>query len=169
GSEVYVSTWIGGVYKLTTTTLAKGSNTVNDIGTWESLGMSGIEVSSIMVDDVEKVLYAGTSSGMIYKSKDGVTSTETEENIPEKFSLSQNFPNPFNPSTVIEYSIPEAGLYSLRIYNILGQEVAVLVNRNLNPGSYTVNFDASSLTSGMYLYKLIGEKVNITKKMILLK
>ena len=57
----------------------------------------------------------------------------------------------------------------MKIYNILGQEVAVLVNKDLNPGNYTVNFDASNLTSGMYLYKLVGEKVNITKKMVLLK
>jgi hypothetical protein len=85
------------------------------------------------------------------------------------FALSSNYPNPFNPSTKINYSIAEAGFVKLSVYNLLGQEVAVLVNDVKNAGSYEVSFDASNLSSGTYIYKLAsGSKVEV-KKMILTK
>ncbi|MCF8241993.1 MAG: T9SS type A sorting domain-containing protein [Melioribacteraceae bacterium] len=89
--------------------------------------------------------------------------------IAHKFDLSQNYPNPFNPSTLISFSIPEAGLVTLKIYNILGQEVATLVNRDMTTGSYEVEFNASKLASGLYLYKLDAGNYTATKKMMLLK
>ncbi len=131
--------------------------------------MGGIEVSSIMVDEDTETLYAGTSTGTIYKKVDGVTDVDPAEVIPTKFGLEQNYPNPFNPSTKIEFSIAEAGLYALKVYNVLGQEVVTIANQDFNAGKYTYNFDASNLTSGIYFYKLVGEKVNLTKKMMLLK
>ncbi len=88
---------------------------------------------------------------------------------PVDFSLSQNYPNPFNPSTVIKYSIPEVSRVTIKVYNIVGKEVATLVNENKQAGSYEVNFDASHLISGVYFYKLTVGKYIETKKMMYLK
>ena len=90
-------------------------------------------------------------------------------NIPKSFNLAQNYPNPFNPTTNIQFSIPVAGDYTLKIYNLLGQEVATLLNQQVNAGTHVVNFDASELTSGVYAYSINGSNFNQTKKMILLK
>ena len=98
--------------------------------------------------------------------------TDIEENenmLPSEFILSQNYPNPFNPSTQISVSVPESGNYSLKVYNILGQEVATLLNSKINAGNHTFNFDASNLTSGIYFYTFRGNNVVKTKKMILMK
>jgi protocatechuate 3,4-dioxygenase beta subunit len=89
--------------------------------------------------------------------------------IPTKFDLNQNYPNPFNPSTTIRFAIPEAGMYTLKVYNLLGQEVATLINGELSVGYKEVNFDASRLTSGVYIYRLTGNNVVMTKKMMLNK
>jgi len=89
--------------------------------------------------------------------------------IPTDFSISQNYPNPFNPSTKIVYSVSEAANIKLTVYNILGQEVAVLVNGFRNAGMYEVSFDAEDLTSGLYLYTFEAGSTRITKKMTLLK
>ena len=98
---------------------------------------------------------------------------------PLKFQLSQNYPNPFNPSTKIKYSIPSAhsplpggargGLVTLKVYDILGREVATLVNEKQQPGNYELTFDGSKLSSGIYFYKLTAGNFIETKKMILLK
>ncbi len=94
----------------------------------------------------------------------------TDENIqPVTYSLSQNYPNPFNPSTVIKFSIQKAGLVTLKVYNILGQEVATLVNKEMNAGTYSFNFDASRLSSGVYLYSIQSGNFFQAKKMILMK
>jgi hypothetical protein len=85
----------------------------------------------------------------------GATAIERDENvIPERFALEGNYPNPFNPSTSIRFSLDEPGLTRLAVYDVLGREVAVLVNEQLAAGSYTATFDASGLSSGTYLYRL---------------
>jgi len=94
---------------------------------------------------------------------------QVNNNIPGSFSLSQNYPNPFNPSTEIQYSIPKSGLVTLKVYNLLGQEIVTLVNQKQQAGSYTVNFDASKLASGVYLYRIQAGDFSLTKKMTLLK
>ncbi len=91
------------------------------------------------------------------------------EATPKEFHLDQNYPNPFNPSTVIDYTIPKPGNVSLKIFNVLGQEVQSLVDEVQQPGSYRVSFDGSKLASGMYFYRLVtGEKAEM-RKMVLLK
>jgi hypothetical protein len=88
--------------------------------------------------------------------------------FPETYALEQNYPNPFNPSTTIRYSIPEAGYVSLRVYNLLGQEVAGLIDYEQAAGTYTVRFDGSSLSSGVYLYRIrCGNFVQVHKMMLL--
>jgi len=88
---------------------------------------------------------------------------------PLEFTLEQNYPNPFNPSTTINYEIAEQRLVNLKVFDILGNEVAVLVNEEKNTGSYEVDFDATGLSSGIYFYKLQAGDFVQTKKMILLR
>ena len=96
--------------------------------------------------------------------------------IPTKFELKQNYPNPFNPTTTINYTVPthfspyqSEGFVSLKVYNILGKEIATLVNKKQKPGSYKVEFDASELSSGIYFYNLQYENLFETKKMVLIR
>ncbi len=89
--------------------------------------------------------------------------------IPAKYVLSQNYPNPFNPVTKINYSIPKSGLITLRVYDILGKNVATLVNEFKNAGNYSIEFNAVNLSSGVYAYKLESGSFIETKKMLLVK
>ncbi len=88
---------------------------------------------------------------------------------PASFNLAQNYPNPFNPSTIINFSIPKAGLVTLKVYDLLGQEVTTLVNEELAAGTYKTDFDASNLTSGIYFYTIRSNNFIDTKKMTLVK
>jgi hypothetical protein len=98
-----------------------------------------------------------------------ITSIGSEGSLPADFALSQNYPNPFNPSTRIKYQLPNDSDVSLKVYDILGNEVATLVNEFKQAGYYEVIFDASNLTSGIYIYKVTAGSYIETKKMILLK
>jgi len=97
----------------------------------------------------------------------GITPNSNE--IPANYSLSQNYPNPFNPVTNIKFAIPTTGYVKLVIFDVLGREIASLVNDNMTAGSYTVDFDASSLSSGVYFYRLDAGDFTQTKKMLLVK
>lgn len=94
---------------------------------------------------------------------------EVVVSTPSVYELSQNYPNPFNPSTAIKFNMPEAGNVKLVVYNMLGQEVRTLVNGFREAGSYTMNFDATGLTSGIYLYKIETNGFVQTRKMMLIK
>ena len=94
---------------------------------------------------------------------------ENLEGMPTKYALEQNYPNPFNPTTVIRYSIPKAGNVELKVYNVLGVEVANLVSKHQDAGNYQVTFDASKLSSGIYFYTLKTNNILLTKKMTLVK
>jgi hypothetical protein len=89
--------------------------------------------------------------------------------VPSAYELSQNYPNPFNPTTNISFSLPKAGQVSLKVYNLIGQEVAELVNEELPSGVYAVPFDAKSLSSGTYVYRLSTPQFSMSKKMTLMK
>lgn len=115
------------------------------------------------------------TEGWTALSKLGFTPTTTVDvddftsAVPVEFDLYQNYPNPFNPSTSINFSIPEGSMVKLVVHNILGQEVAVLVNEFVNAGNYSKSFNAENLSSGLYIYTLETNKVSISKKMTLLK
>lgn len=85
------------------------------------------------------------------------------------YSLSQNYPNSFNPSTTIKYTIPEDSFVKLAIYNLFGEEVATLVNNQQVAGSYEVDFEAGNLASGVYMYRLESINYTASRKLILLK
>ena len=102
----------------------------------------------------------------------GVIGTDIEDDlVPNEFSLSQNYPNPFNPSTSIEFSLSNSENVSLTVYNVLGQQVATLINnQTMISGKHSVRFDASHLTSGMYFYRLdAGASYSKTLSMMLMK
>jgi hypothetical protein len=89
--------------------------------------------------------------------------------MPTEYRLEQNYPNPFNPTTTISYSIPKEGFVTLKVYNAIGEEIAIVVNEVKQVGNYSVTFDASNLPSGIYVYQLKVNSFIETKKMILMK
>lgn len=96
-----------------------------------------------------------------------INSVSTE--IPNKFSLSQNYPNPFNPTTKIKFTIPKESFAKIIVFDILGREVSTIINEELKPGTYEVDFDSGNLSSGIYYYKLLTGDYIETKKMVLIK
>jgi photosystem II stability/assembly factor-like uncharacterized protein len=109
------------------------------------------------------VLYRTTTGGLV----EVIDHSAHAE--PETFSLHQNYPNPFNPSTTIEFSLSHSGYVTLKIFNLLGAEVATVVARDLAAGRYTVDWDAAGLPSGVYLYRLVAGSLVDTRKMVLMK
>ena len=94
---------------------------------------------------------------------------EEGEGIPVTASLDQNHPNPFNPSTTISYYLAAPGFVSLKVYDLLGREVAVLVGETKDPGAYKATFDATGFATGIYLYRLQAGAFSQTRKMLLLR
>lgn len=129
---------------------------------------------SVYFPDAQNGWAVGENGVIMYTASGGTV--DVRESVSGKaasFALSQNYPNPFNPATVINYSVPQnSGVMnhvSLKIYNMLGQEVAVLIDKEQAAGHYTATFNGSGLASGIYLYSLRVDNQNITKKMMLLK
>jgi len=99
------------------------------------------------------------------------TNVEMLDGLPEKFNLSQNYPNPFNPSTTIEFELPESSDIQIKIFDILGREVGILIDEQKPAGKYRIEFNISEyeLASGVYFYLLNTEKFNQIKKMVILR
>jgi hypothetical protein len=111
-----------------------------------------------------------TSRPNIGLTIDAYTGMKNENTgVPKSYSLSQNFPNPFNPVTKINFEIPKQVYVELKIYDILGREIRTLVNEIKTAGSYSVDFNASELASGVYFYKLIANDFSNVKRMMLIK
>ncbi len=134
--------------------------------TSQSVAVSGSTVNVVWSDDRDgnyEIYYkrnpTGNPVGIIYISS----------GIPSTFSLSQNYPNPFNPSTNIKFNVSKLSNVKIVVYDVMGREVQTLVNEKLQPGTYESSFDGSTLTSGVYFYKLSTEGFSETKKMMILK
>jgi hypothetical protein len=151
----------------------------NPVGTWSGFyRLSGSYLYSpsnpLIVSMVyNKSLYSGFSfvwDMVRFVPSNNINSVKQNKNqLPVTFTLSQNYPNPFNPSTEIQYSIPQSGIVTLKVYNILGQEVATLVNQEQKAGNYNIIFNAAKLSSGVYFYRIKSGDFSLTKKMSLLK
>jgi len=113
-------------------------------------------------------VWANDSYAFIIENS-AVSDVNENGSVPDNYNLSQNFPNPFNPSTTISYSLPKAGVVKLSVFNLLGQEVASLVDDYKAAGSYNVNFNAKGLSSGVYIYRLQVDGVSISKTLTLMK
>ncbi|HEY9167511.1 MAG TPA: T9SS type A sorting domain-containing protein [Candidatus Kryptonia bacterium] len=144
----------------------------------DDLGARWTRVDSGLTDDVNCLcvsngyLFAGASNGRVWRrllSEMVVGVKDREKMLPNTMALSQNYPNPFNPTTVIAYQLPAAGRVSLIIYDVLGREVARLVDGQKAAGSYEVKFDGSKLPSGLYFYRLSTGSYSRTMKMVVLK
>jgi hypothetical protein len=113
-------------------------------------------------------LFAATSAG-VWKHQLLDTDVEGTNKLPKHFSLQQNFPNPFNPSTVINYSVPNLSMVTIKVYDVLGREITTLVNEEKSAGNYIVQFNAGNLSSGIYFYRMKSGSFSQTKKFLLLK
>jgi hypothetical protein len=139
---------------------------------WSAMnnGLSNTAVFSLAVN--HQYLFAGTSS-YVFRAEHGQTVLSVPRSIelPTAFHLSQNYPNPFNPSTRINFQIPnlKPQTVSLKVYDVLGREVATLMNEYLQPGSYEVTFNADGLASGVYFYRLQAGEFTETRRLLLLR
>jgi hypothetical protein len=126
---------------------------------------SGIKSSVLLYTG----LVSNYTSNLYFDGETVVTDVTPENSTPESYSLQQNYPNPFNPNTKINFSIPEQTIVKLKIFNAIGQEIATILNTELAAGNHTVDFNAASLSSGVYLYRVETPNFTSTKKMILMK
>ncbi len=165
---------------------------INDMTGWAASGYGGLGVllkttdrgetwkQSANTDNLQlnSVFFINENTGWICGNNEVIIKTTTggtigiqqiSTTVPDKFYLEQNYPNPFNPNTVISFQLPAAGFVKLKVFDLLGREVANLVNENLSAGSYKYDFNASSLPSGIYFYKLETDNFSETRKMVLVK
>ncbi len=167
--------WVVGAYGLILKTTDGGLNWI------KLVSGSSKQLQSVRFIDNEIGWAVGAYGKILKTTNGGVTFVEEEKTheIPTSYFLSNNYPNPFNPSTKIKYTIPttnnpllggvRGGLITMKVYDVLGREVTTLVNESKQPGEYEVEFNASSLSSGIYFYQLSAGDFIQTKKMLLLK
>jgi hypothetical protein len=142
----------------------------NDGESWQNYtsNMKLAEVNDIIIDK-EANIFLATDESVWRSNPDSIVSVAENTEIPSEYNLYQNYPNPFNPTTTIKYSVKEAGMVTLTVYDILGKEIRTLVNETKSPGEYTATFDASSLPSGIYIYTIRTGSFNASRKLVLLK
>jgi hypothetical protein len=162
-SHVYIGTDIG-IFVST-----DGGGNWQDFNDGLPEGVQGMDLHICRVNDVLRVMTHGNGAYERKLLSTIVTNSNTDPIIVGSYKLEQNYPNPFNPNTIIKFKITKSGFTTLRVYDVIGNHIATLVERNLPVGEFSLSFDASNLTSGTYLYRLESGKYIETKKMILLK
>jgi hypothetical protein len=138
-------------------------------------GIDGLPIGALIWDDVKLAAYSSSADWAAVHSKylsegglpDGIRTINT--GIPESYNLGQNYPNPFNPSTSIQFSLPGASTVDLKVFNVLGQEVATIAHGVFPAGVHEVTFDATNLATGVYVYRIQAGSFVSTRKMLLLK
>ncbi|MHB8905127.1 MAG: T9SS type A sorting domain-containing protein [Melioribacteraceae bacterium] len=166
----YVANDVDGDLFTWTLISGKGSISTTGLYTWTPVAADKGTTNTVKVritDVNNPLIYTETSAVLTVENV--ITSVESIDGVPTTYALAQNYPNPFNPSTNIQFSIPTSSNVKLTIFNILGEEIAVLVNGYMNAGNYKVTFNASNLPSGLYLYRIQSENFTQVKKMLLMK
>jgi hypothetical protein len=145
--------------------------------TWNQIndGLSSSAYYVLSLGANGQFIFDGTSAASIWRrplsqlitGTTGVADKPTAQ--PQRFSLEQNYPNPFNPSTNISFSIPTQSFVSLKVFDLIGREVATLVSEQMSAGSHSKQWNANGITSGIYFYQLKSDKFTETKKLVLLK
>jgi hypothetical protein len=147
--------------------------TTNSGENWQDIAVpTDKELTSVCLTDSNTIHFGGGYESCIYKTTTGgspIGMSNAGISMPSSFTLSQNYPNPFNPQTKIKIDVPKTALTKLIVYDILGREVATLVNEELKPGTYSFDWDGSNYASGIYFYRLIADDYTETKKMVLMK
>ena len=161
GTNLFAGTDGGGVFLLT-----------NNGASWTAVnsGLTNMAVNALAV--TETYLFAGTSYGGVWRRplSEMITSVErVSTDLPTNFSLSQNYPNPFNPVTTIQFSLPSKSFASLKIFDVLGKEVTILISEKLPAGEYSRQWNGAGLPSGVYFYRLQAGSITETKKLVLLR
>lgn len=134
-----------------------------------SSGNSGMNVRSGL-GSFDRAMRASEFGEVLSSTEDLSQGDEAQQNVPTEFRLYENYPNPFNPMTTIRFDIPTPSNVTIDVYDIRGQRVAVLLaGEHIEPGSYQVNFDASRLSTGIYLYRIGAGAFQNVKKMMLMK
>jgi len=154
---------------ISTTELFEATNsiTVGSNVTITSSGNVTLDAPAVTLKDMVFVIEGGE---LLVLSQTTAVDVKSEEMvIPNEFVMNQNYPNPFNPTTRITYQIPELSFVTLKVFDVLGNEIKTLVNEEKPVGYYEIKFDASSLASGIYIYQLHAGSFIETKKMILLR
>jgi hypothetical protein len=138
-------------------------------------GLVGSDIRSMAID-AQGFIYCGTLGGVVFKSAAAESMTPMAPPhsppptiVPKTYAVEQNFPNPFNPTTTIPFAIPVAGHVSLKVYNAIGQEIASLLDQELDAGTHSAVWDASSIPSGMYFYRFQSASFSQTGKLMLMK
>lgn len=157
---LFAGTHEGGVFR-----------SLNHGTTWESIseGLTDLDVHALVItpDDVQ---FAGTIGGGVFRRNAATdVANEAETTVPTEFTLAANYPNPFNPSTRISYALPEQTAVNLSVFDAAGRLIRVLVEASQAAGSYDVNFDATSLPSGVYFYRLKTAQTTVSRQMVLLR
>ena len=154
----------GGIFEYKYCMMYPGADTVNGGSSpLDNEGSFGVNHSFVLVDGPDIVI------NNVYGDFSPTSVEKISEVNPTKFELSQNYPNPFNPSTKIQYTVPQSGLVTMKVYNLLGELISTLVNEEQTSGVYEVTFDASQFSSGIYFYSVTTGEFTATKKMMLLK
>jgi len=152
--------------------------TINGGGTWELQfeSTNSFVFRKLIIIKEDKMAYAlgvnpeDNTATLLRADLSNISSVEEKkETIPEELNLLQNFPNPFNPTTTIEYRIPKEGHVILKVYDLLGKEITTLVNERKMPGTYMTDFKGGKLSSGVYIARLTTGKLNKSIKLILMK
>ncbi|MBK9334833.1 MAG: T9SS type A sorting domain-containing protein [Ignavibacteria bacterium] len=147
---------------------------INDGNNWNSIYL-GLPTSTTITSIAynSNYLFVMLQTGIVYRrplSDFGIIGIQSiSSEVPDNYHLSQNYPNPFNPTTNINFNVPKSGFVKITVYDINGREISMPVNQEMTPGSYKVDFDGSSLSSGIYYYTMTGGDFAETKKMMLVK
>jgi len=179
-SGIVTAAWVSGTN--TVLICSRNSPSNNCIIRSDDAGLTWVSQNTTPVSNIQEIdysryndliiAYSISSTGEVLRSRQMVQPVgiqQTGNTIPYDYSLSQNFPNPFNPVTVIRYSLFENRFVKLRVYDVLGNEIATLVNEKQNAGSYSVDFNAGKLPSGIYYYTIKAGEFTDTRKMMLVK